>query len=190
MCLAGTVVASWSLTQEVASSSPFTVMTNIFCHWIQWKHLGKTQLCVQTKRSIAVTDNCADMVTDLNTTGPISASKAVPQTFLRSQFNQKSVTSVSVIAVNPHNLYKPLANPRGLGAARPPSRSNFFQIIVFCPKLKCWRPSHTWIRHWNSSVVSSKDSYFLKNPNFWDQLWRLPFTTRNICGFFFFNHLK
>ena len=30
MCLAGTVVASWSLTQEVAGSSPFTVMTNIF----------------------------------------------------------------------------------------------------------------------------------------------------------------
>ena len=30
MCLAGTVAASWSLTQEVAGSSPFTVMTNIF----------------------------------------------------------------------------------------------------------------------------------------------------------------
>ena len=30
LCLAGTVVASWSLTQEVASLSPFTVMTNIF----------------------------------------------------------------------------------------------------------------------------------------------------------------
>ena len=30
MCLAGTVVASWSLTQEVAGSSPFTVMTNAF----------------------------------------------------------------------------------------------------------------------------------------------------------------
>ena len=30
MCLAGTVVASWSLTQEVAGSNPFTVMTNIF----------------------------------------------------------------------------------------------------------------------------------------------------------------
>ena len=30
MCLAGTVVASWSLTQEVACSNPFTVMTNIF----------------------------------------------------------------------------------------------------------------------------------------------------------------
>ena len=30
MCLAGAVVASWSLTQEVASSNPFTVMTNIF----------------------------------------------------------------------------------------------------------------------------------------------------------------
>ena len=29
MCLAGAVVASWSITQEVAGSSPFTVMTNI-----------------------------------------------------------------------------------------------------------------------------------------------------------------
>ena len=30
MCLAGTVVASRSLMQEVADSNPFTVMTNIF----------------------------------------------------------------------------------------------------------------------------------------------------------------
>ena len=30
MCLASAVAASWSLTQEVAGSSPFTVMTNIF----------------------------------------------------------------------------------------------------------------------------------------------------------------
>ena len=30
MCLTGTVVASWFVTQEVASSNPFTVMTNIF----------------------------------------------------------------------------------------------------------------------------------------------------------------
>ena len=30
ICLAGTVVASRSLTQEVAGSNPFTVMTNIF----------------------------------------------------------------------------------------------------------------------------------------------------------------
>ena len=29
MCLAGDVVASWSLTQDVAGSSP--LMTNIFC---------------------------------------------------------------------------------------------------------------------------------------------------------------
>ena len=29
MCLAGAMVTSWSLTQEVAGSSPFTVMTNI-----------------------------------------------------------------------------------------------------------------------------------------------------------------
>ena len=30
MCLAGAVVASWSLTQEMAVSSPFNVMTNMF----------------------------------------------------------------------------------------------------------------------------------------------------------------
>ena len=28
MCLAGTVVASWSLKQKVAGSNPFTVMAN------------------------------------------------------------------------------------------------------------------------------------------------------------------
>ena len=30
MCLPGTVVASWSLTREVAGLSPSTVMTHIF----------------------------------------------------------------------------------------------------------------------------------------------------------------
>ena len=30
MCLAGTVVAFWSLTQEMTGFNPFTVMTNIF----------------------------------------------------------------------------------------------------------------------------------------------------------------
>ena len=30
MRLVGAVVASWSLTQEMAGFSPFTVMTNIF----------------------------------------------------------------------------------------------------------------------------------------------------------------
>ena len=30
MCLGGDVAASWSLTQEVAGSSPFTVMAPIF----------------------------------------------------------------------------------------------------------------------------------------------------------------
>ena len=30
MCLADTVVVSWSLMQEIAGSIPFTVMTNIF----------------------------------------------------------------------------------------------------------------------------------------------------------------
>ena len=32
MCLAGDVVASCSLTQEVPGMSPFTVITNIFSH--------------------------------------------------------------------------------------------------------------------------------------------------------------
>ena len=32
MCLAGAMVAFWSLTQDVAGSNPFTVMTNIFRH--------------------------------------------------------------------------------------------------------------------------------------------------------------
>ena len=30
MCLAGVMVASWSLTQEVEGLNPFTVITNIF----------------------------------------------------------------------------------------------------------------------------------------------------------------
>ena len=30
MCLAGTVVACWSLTHDVTGASPFIVMTNIF----------------------------------------------------------------------------------------------------------------------------------------------------------------
>ena len=30
MCLAGTAVAYWSLTQEIVGSSPSAVMTNIF----------------------------------------------------------------------------------------------------------------------------------------------------------------
>ena len=29
MCLAGTVVASWSLKQEMVGLNPFTIMTNI-----------------------------------------------------------------------------------------------------------------------------------------------------------------
>ena len=43
MCLAGTVVAAWSLTQELAGLS--LVNDKYFfinTHWIQWKHLGKT----------------------------------------------------------------------------------------------------------------------------------------------------
>ena len=32
MCLAAAVVASWSITQNVAGSNSFTAMTNIFSH--------------------------------------------------------------------------------------------------------------------------------------------------------------
>ena len=48
-CLAGTVVAYWSFTQEVADSSPFTVMTNILPlnSANSGKNLGKTQLAHQ-----------------------------------------------------------------------------------------------------------------------------------------------
>ena len=44
MCLAGALVASWSLTQEVAGSSPFTVMTNTFVTENLVKHLGKSSM--------------------------------------------------------------------------------------------------------------------------------------------------
>ena len=50
MCLAGAVVACWSLTQEMASSSPFAVMTNIFVTEYSvnsGKHLGKTPVGLQ-----------------------------------------------------------------------------------------------------------------------------------------------
>ena len=43
MCLAGAVVASWSLT-EVVGLSPFTVMTNIFVTEFRENILGKTQM--------------------------------------------------------------------------------------------------------------------------------------------------
>ena len=47
MCLAGAVVAYWSLTEEVAGSSPLTVMTNIVVTEFAEKNLRKTQVrCV------------------------------------------------------------------------------------------------------------------------------------------------
>ena len=46
MCLAGTVVVSWSLIQEVAGSSPFTLMTNIFVTDFSENVQKKHPLCV------------------------------------------------------------------------------------------------------------------------------------------------
>ena len=48
MCLAGAVVAFWSLTQVVAGSSPFTVMITIFV----------TEFAEFTKFSETIRKNC------------------------------------------------------------------------------------------------------------------------------------
>ena len=75
MCLAGTAVAYWSLTQEIVGSSPFTVMT-IFLSLNSAnsrKHLGKTQLCrlVLLIRALwirkeCVTPDCLFLIKSLN----------------------------------------------------------------------------------------------------------------------------
>ena len=41
ICFAGTVLASWSLTQKKVGSRPFN---DKYFYWIQWKHLGKIPL--------------------------------------------------------------------------------------------------------------------------------------------------
>ena len=65
LSLAGAVVGSWSLTQEVAGSSPFTIMTYILSlnSANSVKHLGKTPVLlfmgvylVRTKR-VVVAEN-------------------------------------------------------------------------------------------------------------------------------------
>ena len=45
-CLAGAVVACWSLTQEVAGSSPFNIINFFVTEFAEFseKHLGKTPL--------------------------------------------------------------------------------------------------------------------------------------------------
>ena len=51
-CVCGTVVESLSLTQEIVGSSPAIFLKSFyFCNWIrwiQWKHLGKTQISLST----------------------------------------------------------------------------------------------------------------------------------------------
>ena len=51
LCLTCAVVASYSLTQEVTGSNPFTVMKNIFFTKFSKKHLGKTPLSEQRLNS-------------------------------------------------------------------------------------------------------------------------------------------
>ena len=46
MCLTGPLVASWSLTQEVAGSSPFTIMTNTFVtEFAEFNETFRKNLC-------------------------------------------------------------------------------------------------------------------------------------------------
>ena len=47
ICLAGDVVASWCLTQEVAGSSPFTVMAAIFVTEFSVKTFRKNSIILR-----------------------------------------------------------------------------------------------------------------------------------------------
>ena len=49
MCPAGAVVAYWALTQDVAGSSPFTGMTNIFVSEFSeniWEKVFDAKICI------------------------------------------------------------------------------------------------------------------------------------------------
>ena len=64
VCLASAVVASWSFTQEVAGSSPFTVMTNIF---VTVKHLAKTPVdCFLVRKTVSRYQLRSNFTYDLN----------------------------------------------------------------------------------------------------------------------------
>ena len=51
LCLAGGVVESWSLTQEVIGSSPFTVMANCF---VSLNSLNSAKHLLKTPMSLAL----------------------------------------------------------------------------------------------------------------------------------------
>ena len=56
MCIAGTVVASWPLVQEVAGSSPLTVMTNIFVtEFAEFSETFRKNSIVPSRRKIVLT---------------------------------------------------------------------------------------------------------------------------------------
>ena len=55
MCHAGTVVASWSLTQKVAGLSPFTVMTNILSLNSDTQISSKTEVNSYAKTNMYLT---------------------------------------------------------------------------------------------------------------------------------------
>ena len=56
MCIAGTVAASWPLVQEVAGSSPLTVMTNIFVtEFAEFSETFRKNSIVPSRRKIVLT---------------------------------------------------------------------------------------------------------------------------------------
>ena len=60
MCLAGTVEASWSLTQEVAGSSPFTIITNSVKRFRESSKLTSLQRIQEFQRNCEVDFSCTD----------------------------------------------------------------------------------------------------------------------------------
>ena len=76
MCLAGAVVASWFLTQEVAGLNPFTVMTNIFVNSVKTfrKNSIKTAVCVCVSRNAMQTFACNFEISTTDKETPILCS--------------------------------------------------------------------------------------------------------------------
>ena len=68
MCLAGAVVAFWSLTQEMTCLNPFTALTNILvteCSDVNENILGKVKYMLFTN-SLRLSLNYTDSVRSVN----------------------------------------------------------------------------------------------------------------------------
>ena len=84
MCLAGAVVASWFLTQEVAGLKPFTVMANIIVNSVRTfrKNSIKTAVCV-----------CRAMLCNANFSKPVPQTKKLPYCAAKFETAEQNRTS-------------------------------------------------------------------------------------------------